>query len=157
MLLKEIKTSLKLSSDYFIQYFDVWIERNNYLYIQMELCSDNLQNIIQQKPEFFGREESEPMKEIEYFISCQILKELSECVQYLHESNPPVIHGNLKPENILFCDFPRSGRHLKLCDIKIKSNIKIVGTPEEIISCSDQDEDITNLLRIFFKMIDVDK
>ena len=103
-----------------IQYFDAWIENDDCLYIQMELCSDNLQNIIQQKPDFFGRNESEPMKPIEYYISGQIFKELLECVQYLHESNPPVIHGNLKMENVLICDIPRNGRFLKLCDIKIK-------------------------------------
>ena len=87
----------------------------------MELCSDNLKNIIQQKPEFFNRKESEPMKPIEYFISCQIFKELLECVQYLHESNPPIIHGNLKMENVLISEFPINGKLLKLCDIKIKN------------------------------------
>ena len=90
----------------------------------MELCSENLQNIIQQKPEIFGRKESEPMKPIEYFISCQIFKKVLECVQYLHESNPPVIHRNLKMENVLVLDIPRNGRFLKLCDIKIKNLFK---------------------------------
>ena len=37
----------------------------------MELCSDNLKNIIQQKPKIFGREESEPMKSdrVFHFVS----------------------------------------------------------------------------------------
>ena len=87
----------------------------------MELCSDNLQNIIQQMPQFFNTEESEPMEPIEYFISCRIFKELLECVQYLHESNPPVIHGNLKMENVLISEFPINGKFFKLCDFKIKN------------------------------------
>ena len=98
----------------------------------MELCSDNLQNIIQQIKHFFGREETEPMKAIEYFICCELFKELLECVQYLHESNPPVIHGNLKLENVLVCDIPRNGKFLKLCDIKIKNKTNCDKADENI-------------------------
>ena len=89
----------------------------------MELCSDNLQNIIQQMPQYFGRKESETMEAIEYFISCQLFQEVLECVQYLHESKPPIIHGNLKMENILVSDLPRNGRFLKLCDLKFENII----------------------------------
>ena len=82
----------------------------------MELCSDNLKNVIQQKREFFRRKISEPMKPMEYFISCQLFQEMLECVQYLHESNPPIIHGNLKPENILICENSNLKRFVKLGD-----------------------------------------
>ena len=120
-ILEEINSWFKFSNEYVIQYFDSWIENNNCLYIQMELCSDNLQNIIQQMPQILNAEKSEPMKPIEYFISCQIFKELLECVQYLHESNPPVIHGNLKLENVLISEFPINGKFLKLCDLKFEN------------------------------------
>ena len=80
----------------------------------MELCSDNLQNIIQQKPHFFGREDSEPMKPIEYFISCQIFQEILECVQYLHESH--FVHRDLNPRNILVNLIPKNKRFVKICD-----------------------------------------
>ncbi|CAG2176322.1 unnamed protein product [Oppiella nova] len=53
---------------------------------------------------------------VEYFISCEIFKEILECVQYLHESKPQIIHRDLKPENILIVKNVRNGRFLKLCD-----------------------------------------
>ena len=98
-LLKGLNTLVKCSGDYVVQYFDHWIENNDCLYIQMELCSDNLKNIIQQKKQFFRNNSSEPMKPIEYFISCQLFEEVIECVKYLHDSN--IMHRDLKPENIL--------------------------------------------------------
>ena len=83
----------------------------------MELCSDNLKNIIQQKQQFFRNISSEPMKPIEYFISCQLFEEVVECVKYLHDSN--IIHRDLKSENILFINTPKNNRVLKLCDLDL--------------------------------------
>ena len=85
----------------------------------MELCSNNLKNIIEEKSKCFERQTSEVMKSIEFYISCQIFKELLECVEYLHESNPPIIHRDLKPANILITEESRNGRFLKLCDFGI--------------------------------------
>ena len=82
----------------------------------MELCSDNLKNIIAKKSECFERQSSEAMNSIEFYISCQLFKELLECVQYLHESIPQIIHRDLKPENILIKESPTNGRFLKLGD-----------------------------------------
>ena len=83
----------------------------------MELCSDNLMNIINQKQIFFRRQESEAMNSIEYFISCEIFKEILECVQYLHEHN--MMHGNIKPENILFNNISKNYRFVKLWDFDL--------------------------------------
>ena len=115
-MMREVNTLSQLCGEYVVQYFDHWIQNNNCLYIQMELCSDNLQNIIQQKRELFGRRKRESMEPIEYFISCELFKELVECVQYLHESNPPVIHRDLKPENIFILDQLQNRRYVKLGD-----------------------------------------
>ncbi|CAG2163745.1 unnamed protein product [Oppiella nova] len=90
-----------------------WDEDNVYN-ILMELCSDSLQNILQHKPQVFGRQPEEPMNSIEFYISCHIFKEILECVQYLHELNPPVIHRDLKPDNILVAKTVRNGRFFKI-------------------------------------------
>ena len=114
-LMREVNTISQCSGDFVVHYYD-WIKTYDCLYIQMDLCSDNLKNIIKQKTKFFGRKESEPMEAIEYFISCQIFKELLECLQYLHESKPPVIHRDIKPENFLVLNSPSNERFIRLCD-----------------------------------------
>ncbi|CAG2166785.1 unnamed protein product [Oppiella nova] len=81
-----------------------------------KLCSHSLQNILQHKPQVFGRQPGESMNSIEFYISCHIFKEILECVQYLHELNPPVIHRDLKPDNILVAKTVRNGRYLKVAD-----------------------------------------
>src|ERR1700761_7468899 len=114
-ILKEVKILSSLSEVHVVRYFESWIE-NNTLYIQMELCSHNLNKVIEEKPKCFERQSSEAMNSIEFYISCQLFKELLESVGYLHESNPPIIHRDLKPENILITEESRNGRFLKLCD-----------------------------------------
>ena len=92
----------------------------------MELCFDNLKNIIEEKPKCFERQSSEAMNSIEFYIWCQLFKELLECVQYIHGLKPKIIHRDLKPHNDLIVENPRKGRFLKLCDFgsaKIQENI----------------------------------
>ncbi|CAG2176018.1 unnamed protein product [Oppiella nova] len=84
-------------------------------YIQMELCSESLRNILKHKPKEFDRQSGESMNCYEYFISCEIFREILECVQYLHELNPQIIHRDLKPHNILIDRNGRNGRFVKLC------------------------------------------
>ncbi|CAG2173488.1 unnamed protein product [Oppiella nova] len=69
------------------------------------------------------------MNLIEFFISCQIFKEILECVQYLHELNPPVIHRDLKPDNILLAtpESSEQGRCFKLCDFGLAAVHDIAG------------------------------
>jgi hypothetical protein len=45
----------KLQSDFIVQYKTSWIENNNILYIQMELCLNNLSQIIDRKQNEFKR------------------------------------------------------------------------------------------------------
>ena len=89
---------------------------NNSVFIKMEFCSDNLKNTIQQKRDAFLRGADQVMNVIEYHISCQILRELLECVLYLHGLSPPIIHRDLKPQNVLVLEKPINGKYLKLCD-----------------------------------------
>ena len=113
-LLKEVNILKNGDIRYLVHYFDSWIQNNNCLYIQTELCQFNLEHIIKEKSKFFARTNS--MDAFEYYISCKLFEELLECVQHLHESTPPIIHGNLKPQNVLVNERPLSGRYLLLCD-----------------------------------------
>jgi len=36
-----------------------------------------------------------------YSLECEIFIKMLKSIKYLHECDPKVIHGNLKPENIL--------------------------------------------------------
>ena len=105
----------KLSEVHVVRYYESWIEDNR-LYIQIELCSDNLKNIIEEKSKCFERQSSEAMNSIEFYISCQLFRELLECVEYIHGLKPPIIHRDLKPQNILINYKPTNGRFLRLCD-----------------------------------------
>ncbi|CAG2177587.1 unnamed protein product, partial [Oppiella nova] len=81
----------------------------------MEYCSHTLKNIIALKgPEFARQQPGEPMNAIEYFISCEIFKELLECVQYLHDLNEGVVLRDLRSDNILIAENGRNGRYIKL-------------------------------------------
>ena len=90
-----------MSGDYVVQYIDHWFE-NNSLFIQMEYCFDNLRNVLTIKPKVFERNENQAMNSIEYYISCEIFRQITEALNYLHSLKPePLIHRDLKPENIL--------------------------------------------------------
>ena len=68
----------------------------------MEYCSKNLRNILTIKPKVFKRNENQAMNSIEYYISCEIFRQITEALNYLHSLKPePLIHRYLKPENIL--------------------------------------------------------
>ena len=91
-ILREVKVLAKTSGDYVVQYYDSWIENNEWLYIQMELCSQSLQKVIEEKIICFQRNQIKAMNSIEFYISCQLFRELLECVQYIHGLNPQIIH-----------------------------------------------------------------
>ncbi|XP_054161077.1 uncharacterized protein LOC128959161 [Oppia nitens] len=120
---------------------------NNCIYIPMEYCLMSLKEAIKLKAQVFNRQSSdEPMDCMEYYITCEILLEVLECVRYLHELNPPVIHRDLKPDNILIANNGRNRRFIKLCDLGLitvhemvsQSHTAGVGSPKymapEVIS-----------------------
>ncbi|CAG2174564.1 unnamed protein product, partial [Oppiella nova] len=111
----EMETLKQKRSEYVVKYFNSWRD-DNIIYTRMELCSQNLKNILEVKPQVFDRQSGEAMDCVEYFISCEIYRQILESVQYLHELNPQIIHRDLKPENILITENVRNGRFIKLCD-----------------------------------------
>ena len=158
----------KLKGERNVKYFKTMIDNNNFLHIYMELCSDNLKNILENKHKVFNREKQEQMNELEYFIICKILIELLEAVNYLHEQSPPIIHRDIKPENILFSeDGTETGIFFKLCDFGLAklydgtSNTRGVGTnkyiaPEVWDENYDTKADVYSLSIILEDLFDLD-
>jgi hypothetical protein len=64
--LKELKIMAKIRSDYVVHYNNSWIENNEVLYIQMELCFNTLKGIMEQKQNDFKRKRFEVMTQLEY-------------------------------------------------------------------------------------------
>ncbi|CAG2176780.1 unnamed protein product, partial [Oppiella nova] len=112
---KVFKVRHNLRSAHVVQYFNSWTDRK-YLYLQTEYCAKTLQNILEEKGQVFSRDVGVAMNVVEYYMSCQIFSELLECVKYLHELSEPVVHGSLKPQNILIDVNANYGSYLKLCD-----------------------------------------
>ncbi|CAG2106531.1 unnamed protein product [Medioppia subpectinata] len=123
-VVKEVKSLAKMESEFVVKYYNSWLE-SNHLYIQMQFCLQNLRSLLKDKPIVFQRQPEDQMNAIEYFISCEIFKELLECVQYLHESNPPVIHRDLKPENVLIDHNFSFNRCVKLCGFGLATDHNI--------------------------------
>ncbi|CAG2168843.1 unnamed protein product, partial [Oppiella nova] len=124
---KEISILIKVESIYVVKYLCIWVIDTD-ICIQMQLCSTDLKSILDVKPQVFGRQSGQVMGLVEYFISCEIYRQILQCVQYLHELNAPVIHRHLKPDNILIARRVRKGRFIKLCDFELASMERVTNT-----------------------------
>jgi len=101
-----------------VKCFDSWFEIDNnlnelFLFVRTEFCDGNLKElieVIQNNPDMKGKHY---LTLSSYCLASDILIEILEGVNYLHKRNPKLIHGNLKPENILFIKVKNS------CFIKI--------------------------------------
>ena len=134
----------------------------------MEYCFDNLRNILTIKPIVFERNENQAMNSIEYFISCEIFRQITEALNYLHSLKPePLIHRDLKPENILIgmsgnkyiCKLADFGIS-KFFDGKTQYHTKYLGTngyraPEVNSGMYDTKADIFSLGMIAVEIFDL--
>lgn len=101
-LLEELKKYTQIDHSHIVNYYSVWMENEECLYIQMEYCETNLRQVITVIHDIFDRHDANPaMKTIEYFICCEILKEILKGLKCLHNCDPPIIHGNFNLHNVL--------------------------------------------------------
>jgi alpha-tubulin suppressor-like RCC1 family protein len=144
---KELNLMKGLKSRYVVEHIDSWIEENAMkfedfkgthsasdmssshpifdpknnvlLHIQKEFISQSLNDVIKQLSNELRENASKTMKTLCYYICCELLTEIIECLNYLHERN--VIHMNLKPKNILLTN-GINGRFVKLGNFGLSLN-----------------------------------
>ena len=166
-VIREIEAMIKVKGERIVRYMDSCVDHNNNVYIQMEFCSNNLENILQSRRKVFPRSDSQPMNRIEYYICWQIFIELLEAVDYLHQYNPQIMHRDLKPNNILFDDKGINGIFFKVCDFglaKVNSDLSHTSNVGHIDYIApevndghkyDTKSDVYSLARIGCKLFEV--
>ena len=90
----------KSASQFVVQIYKHWVN-SQVIYYQLELCQNNLNEIIEQMPQFVKKFQSTDTDLLKYFICNEIFKDILNCVNYLHQLQPPIIHRDIKPLNIL--------------------------------------------------------
>ena len=113
-----MKFLYKVNGPSIVELYDAWSEeQGEWYFILMELCDDNLDNILKKKLEVFKRKKEQPMNKLEYFISWHILKEVVDAVEYWNTYWPTMI----QPQEIKVCDFlvNYEPKFIKLCDFDI--------------------------------------
>ena len=100
--LRECRIMCNLEHPNIVRYFGVWVDLDN-LYLQMELCQDNLKNYVLQR-KIVGR------KDLNYFVG------VLNGINYLHSIS--VIHRDLKSTNILI-----NNNKPKICDFNLSKNL----------------------------------
>ena len=132
---------VETKSKYVAKYITSWTEGHKfqgrkivtYIYIQMELCQQNLDDLLEK----FNKSTGENFTRFKYYILTEILFEIIECIKYLHTLPKPIIHRDLKPQNILVT-VGKDGKFFKLCDFGLakfmehSKNSRFVGTDKYI-------------------------
>ena len=136
---REISIMMETRSQFVAKYINYWTEGHKflgrkietYVFIQMELCQQNLEDSIN----FYNKLFDDKFTIFKYYMFTELLFEIIECVNYLHTLPTPIIHRDLKPQNILVSN-GKDGRFLKLCDFGLakfmeqSKNSRFVGTAE---------------------------
>ena len=157
----ELQIWKKLKNEFIVNLYDYWNKSENdfqFLYIQMELCDQNLKDIIEEKNKSFT-----PI--IDYMIRTEIFRQLLEALKHLHSLTPKVIHRDIKPSNVLI-KYHNDHAQIKLCDFglakildKESSNTSDIGTsgyraPEILTNIYNEKVDIFSLGIMILELFD---
>ena len=138
-VIKELEIWAHLSNDHFVQYRSAWAESPNVkvgeqfichpqldivsgspvfaiYHIQMDLCTFTLDQLLTQMKAYFKiADRKQLFPPLAYYISSELLLEILEGIRYLHESMPPIMHRDVRPQNILIKP-EQKGRFVKISD-----------------------------------------
>ena len=116
-----------------------------------------MKNIIDDKKEIFVNHNKPAHIKFEYILTCLIIKDVVDCVNSMHNLDPPIAHKNLKPTNILV-NYMNGEIVFKISDYGLDMNTyesyKYLA-PEKVkkIDCGIA-SDIFSLGRIFMEIFD---
>ena len=92
----ELQILMKMNNDHIVKIFNLNMNKEK-PFIIMETYEQDLENIMNEMDL-----EKQKMNLIQNFvINIEIFQQLLESINYLHSNNPMIVHGNLKPTNIL--------------------------------------------------------
>jgi hypothetical protein len=153
-----------------VEPFDAWFEDGPKisLYIEMELCDKTLDDVINEFDKESHLKTNGTLTTVGYYIASQIFIQILKGVNYLHKENPPLIHRDLKPGNILLKKGPLNRICVKIADFGLMAIHKFSqqthsldkGTPKytapEVISSKEYDTkaDIYSSGIIFLNLFD---
>jgi translation initiation factor 2 beta subunit (eIF-2beta)/eIF-5 len=110
-------------NEYLVKHLDAWIEETVVsnqsgisLYIQTELFDKTLDDVIKEFDKKSHLKTDGMLTRVGYYIASQIFIQILECVNYLHKQNPPLIHRDLNPANILLKKSDSKGICVKIAD-----------------------------------------
>ena len=70
------------------------------LHIQMDLCPLTLKKALDQLKDYFQiQSRSQVLPPLGYYISCELLVEILDCIQFLHKHS--ILHRDINPNNIM--------------------------------------------------------
>jgi hypothetical protein len=119
----KVMTTDNSRNEYLVEHFDAWFEEEVVssqtkicLYIQMELCDQTLENVIQEFDNDSYLKTNDTLTPVGYYIASQIFIQTLQGVNHLHKQNPPLIHRDIKPDNILLKKSNLRGFSVKIAD-----------------------------------------
>ena len=104
----EIKILKSMNSKYSVEFIEL-IEKNDYVYMIMELCDNNLNDLLNKNN-----------GNLDLTIIIDIISQLNEALKMMNSKD--IVHTNLKPENILIKN--TNDIHIKLSNYKLTKNFQ---------------------------------